>query len=74
MREQDADVAERAEVQKVAIARNDDRCVGANGAGKHMIVVRIARGRANGNWPHECDEGAVADEQLRNRAANLGNA
>ncbi len=46
MREQDADVAERAEVQKVAIARNDDRCVGANGAGKHMIVVRIARGHS----------------------------
>lgn len=78
MRGEDADVAEGANVQKIAIAGDDENGVGGERTGEHVIIVGIARGgferrrsHDGGKRPKAGDTGLQAHHLIEKRFAGL---
>ena len=69
---EDADVAERAEFEQIAVARDDEGGLCAEGAGEDVIIVGVAHGGFDHGGPDRCGERTVARDHLHRGAADLG--
>lgn len=71
---EDADIAEAAEIQEVAVAGDDDLGLGAKRTSEHLIIVGIARGGTERRCSHQGDEGTIARDEVGDSATDLANA
>ena len=59
---EDADVAERAEFEQIAVARDDEGGLCAEGAGEDVIIVGVAHGGFDHGGPDRCAGGRAGHQ------------